>query len=638
MMRTSSPRLTSLVLPACLLAFIAGCGDSAQPTDPSASGSGHSAAADGTGAGQDGGAAVAEMQTLFESEATVSDPKLKDNLERRNAATDGWPSELLHDHAKHQMKDFFKVVLDLDKPTKKLQPFLADDFSGTHALRPGDLEDAYADNQMSVKRPAALASTMLSADDFAKQIENFRAPFAGSDKTHADLKIVSVDRVDDLLFSTKLLVQSHGRRDGAALQTNVEWRVHWRGKPEDEHPLIRSIEVLHYEEFSAPQALFADLTGHVFGEHPFMLEEFQRGAGELYRQKDRLTGNSYMGWQGIAVGDINNDGLEDLYVCQPGGLPNRLFLKQADGSTREVAAEWGVAFMDNSRAALLLDFDNDGNLDLAISMGPNVAVLYNNGRQFGHFTPLTCPGTAFVHSITATDIDGDGDLEIYACRYNRHSEAGSLGGGLPVPYHDANNGGRNILFLNEGRNNPASPGKFRDATVEFGLDRNNLKFSLAAIWEDFDNDGDTDLYVTNDFGRNNYYRNEGGRFEDVADEVGLGELAASMGASAADFDQDGDVDIYLSNMFSSAGLRIVTQDDKFMTEDRDRTGDFISHARGNFLLENTGDGKFKDITDDAGVSLGRWTWGARFVDFNNDGFDDLYVPNGFITGPDTGDL
>jgi len=55
-------------------------------------------------------------------------------------------------------------------------------------------------------------------------------------------------------------------------------------------------------------------------------------------------------------------------------------------------------------------------------------------------------------------------------------------------------------------------------------------------------------------------------------------------------------------------------------------------------LENTGDGKFKDVTDEAGVSLGRWTWGARFVDFNNDGYDDLYVPNGFITGPDAGDL
>lgn len=626
MMRTSSPHLAALFLP--ILALFASCGDPAEPSDPGATGNGEEAAAN-----------EPEVKALFEhQEAAVTDEIVKDNLDRRSAVTDGWPSEQLHDHAKHQLKDFFKGVLKLDKSPSKLESFLAKDFSGTHELRPAKLETVFSDNEMSVKRATELSESVLAAADFGKQIDSFRQPFEGADHLKADLKIVSVDRVDDETFSTKVLIQSHGRRNGAAVQTNVEWRVHWCGLPEDEHPLMRSIDVLHYEEFTAPQALFADHTGHVFGEHDFMQGEFLRGAGELYRHKDRLAGNSYMGWQGLAVGDVNNDGLEDLYVCQPGGLPNRLFLKQADGSTKEAGAQWNVNFMDNSRGALLLDFDNDGNLDIAISMGPNVAVLYNNGKRFGHFTPLSCPGSAFVHSLTATDVDGDGDLEIYACRYNRHSEAGSLGGGLPVPYHDANNGGRNILFLNEGRNNPASPGKFRDATIELGLDRNNLKFSLAAIWEDFDNDGDVDLYVTNDFGRNNYYRNEGGRFTDVADEIGLGELAASMGASAADYDQDGDVDIYLSNMFSSAGLRIVTQDDKFMKDERNRSADFISHARGNFLLENNGDGTFKDVTDDAGVSLGRWTWGARFVDFNNDGFDDLYVPNGFITGPDTGDL
>lgn len=629
MMRTSSPHSTvSWAALLGLALLVPSCGDSAKTTDTIVSENPN------TADGQSG-----ELKTLFESQEVAVNATVKDNLERRNAVNDGWPSELLHDTAKHQLKDLFHDLLDLNKATADLHHFLADDYSGCNELRPAGLKEVFSDSDMKVMRPDALATALLPAADFDQQCSNFRKPFTGADHLKADLKIVSVDREGDETFSTKMLVQAHGRRDGAALQTNIEWRVQWRGLPEDEHPKIRSIVVLSYEEFSAPQAMFADLTGHAFGEHEFFLSEFQRGAGDLYRQKDRLTGNSYMGWQGIAVGDVNNDGMEDLYVCQPGGLPNRLFLKQADGTTKEVAKEWEVAYMDNSRAALILDFDNDGNLDLAVSMGPGIAVKYNNGKGiFGQLTLLSCPGSAFVHSISATDIDQDGDLEIYACRYNRHSEAGSLGGGLPVPYHDANNGGRNILFLNEGRANPMSVGRFRDATVEYGLDVHNLKFSLASIWEDFDNDGDTDLYVTNDFGRNNYYRNDDGRYTDVADEIGLGELAASMGASAADFDQDGDVDIYLSNMFSSAGLRIVTQDDKFMSEERDRSKDFISHARGNFLLENSGDGKFKDVTDSAGVSLGRWTWGARFVDFNNDGFDDLYVPNGFITGPDTGDL
>jgi hypothetical protein len=629
------PRKTSPFEPmcrffsACLLIAITSCGNADSETH--SGGNGSSQASDTSGS-----------SILFEERKIALDANIQDNLARRNAETDGWPSELLHDNAKHEIKDFLHVLLDLEEPIASVDQFLAAGFAGSHRLRPEGLKEIYSDSRMKVLRPELLSTTLHPASEFSARCEELRAVFEGADHLHADLKIISVDREGEDAFSTHALIQAFGRRNGAAIQSNMDWRIHWSGKAvKDDHCLMTGIDVLSYEEFQAPKALLADITGEVFGQHDFFKDEFLLGAGELYRHKDRLSGNSYMGWQGLAIGDINGDGLEDVYVCQPGGLPNRLFLKQADGSTVEAAAEAGIAFMDNSRSALLLDFDNDGSLDLAVSMGPNVAVFYNNGRgQFRNstFTPLTCGGTAFVHSISAVDIDGDGDLEIYACRYNRNSEAGSLGGGLPVPYHDANNGGRNILFLNNGRANPASPGRFQDATSIFGLNKNNSKFSLAAIWEDFDQDGDTDLYVTNDFGKNNFYRNDGGRFVDVADEIGLGELAASMGATAADFDLDGDVDIYLSNMFSSAGLRIVTQKDKFMSDDRNRTEDFISHARGNFMLENTGDGKFKDVTDEAGVSLGRWTWGARFVDFNNDGYDDLYVPNGFITGPDTGDL
>ncbi|MCH7813967.1 MAG: VCBS repeat-containing protein, partial [Planctomycetes bacterium] len=170
------------------------------------------------------------------------------------------------------------------------------------------------------------------------------------------------------------------------------------------------------------------------------------------------------------------------------------------------------------------------------------------------------------------------------------------------------------------------------------LAANNARFSLAASWFDYDGDGDSDLYVANDFGPNGLYRNDGGRFVEVAAQAGAEDQAAGMGVTFADFDLDGDVDLYVSNMFSSAGQRIAFQP-RFMS---DRApSDLLGvrrHALGNTLLANRGDGTFEDVSDRTGVRMGRWAWGAMFVDLNNDAYDDLVVPNGFLTNRVKDDL
>jgi len=189
----------------------------------------------------------------------------------------------------------------------------------------------------------------------------------------------------------------------------------------------------------------------------------------------------------------------------------------------------------------------------------------------------------------------------------------------------------NILFRND-------DGEFVDATAELGLDDNNTKFSLASIWEDFDGDGDLDLYVSNDYGRNNLYRNDGGHFHDVAMEVGADDMAAGMGVTVSDADGDGDMDVYVTNMFSSAGLRIAGQDHQFMQGSDEVRAKYQRHARGNTLLANRGDGTFEDVTLASGAAVAGWSWGSQFLDLNNDGLEDVYAPNGFLTNPDTGDL
>ena len=147
-----------------------------------------------------------------------------------------------------------------------------------------------------------------------------------------------------------------------------------------------------------------------------------------------------------------------------------------------------------------------------------------------------------------------------------------------------------------------------------------------------------DLYVANDFGgRNNLYRNVGGRFVDVAPSNGTQDQAFSMSASWGDYNQDGRMDLYVGNMFSSAGNRI-TFIDKFMKNRPDMKAMAQRFARGNTLFKNQGNGNFTDVSTDAAITVGRWAWSSQFLDINNDGLEDVFVANGYITTDDTGDL
>ena len=229
-------------------------------------------------------------------------------------------------------------------------------------------------------------------------------------------------------------------------------------------------------------------------------------------------------------------------------------------------------------------------------------------------------------AVAAADYDEDGLLDLYVCGYQPPLDI------LPTPYHDALNGAKNALYKNRGKL------RFENYTRSTGLDVDNGRFSFAATWIDYDDDGDQDLYVANDFGRNNLFMNEEGRFVDVAGEAGVEDMAAGMGISWSDYDADGDMDLYVSNMFSSAGNRIAYQRQFQVDSTEDTRSAFQRHARGNSLFANQGDGSFLDATESSGTWMGRWAWGAQFVDFDNDGREDIFVPNGFMTNERTNDL
>lgn len=565
-------------------------------------------------------------QTLIQGNIFVAEG-VAENLQFVDPAAAGWRTEVLHDAAKAGLKDFLGWV----GHGKHLpEGALAEDFRCS-ILRPDKLQLAFQDASITVRHANGNGQLPFDKQNVLAAAHSLQLVFESGLLRDDFFKIISVELSGGRSFRTEFLYHAAITADPFVTQVNLEGEAVWVVGASDEEVQLQSLNITHYEELATPRPAFEEITTSVFAKTPRWRPEMMVGVELMVNRVDRLIGRSFVGSQGLAIGDIDNDGLDDIYIPQQGGLGNRLYHHLADGTVEEISAKAMVDFLDNTRGALFADMDNDGDQDLVVTVRANILIAYNDGKGvFDTRKVLRYSDAADIYSITVADPDGDGDLDIYACRY----VTGGLVGGVPTPYHDANNGATNFFWRNEGHR------EWREVAAEVGLDQNNNKFSLGACWEDIDNDGDLDLYVANDFGRNNLYINDGsGHFTDEAVARGADDIGAAMGVSMSDVDLDGDMDILVTNMFSSAGRRIATQEDRFMDgAAKEVHADYIRHARGNTLLLNNGDGTYEDATDDSGVAIGGWAWGAQFVDINNDGFDDVYSPNGFLTNKGEEDL
>ena len=221
-------------------------------------------------------------------------------------------------------------------------------------------------------------------------------------------------------------------------------------------------------------------------------------------------------------------------------------------------------------------------------------------------------------SIAMADYDRDGFLDVYLCNYSYFIGTSEDKGGSPNPYHDARNGPPSVLLRNDHGK------RFVDVTAEAGLDQNNNRFSFAAAWADYDDDGWPDLLVANDFGRKNLYHNEGLRsgkvtFRDVTARAGVEDHGAGMSAAWVDYDDDGRLDIYTGNMWSANGRRITSEPGFMPDAPAEIKSLYQRHARGNSLFRNRGDGSFEDVTLEARAEMGRWAWCSDTLDFDRDG-------------------
>jgi enediyne biosynthesis protein E4 len=325
---------------------------------------------------------------------------------------------------------------------------------------------------------------------------------------------------------------------------------------------------------------------------------------------------------GVALFDYDGDGRLDIYFATTRNLPldaptrsqgNRLYRNRGDGTFEDVTDRAGVGFRGFCHGVAVGDINRDGFPDLYLTnLGPNVLYLNNGDGTFRDATAnsgLECP--LWSSGAAMLDYDNDGHLDLYVSCYGQWTYDGdhpfcgdpekkirTYCSPLSIPPQ------RHFLFRNRG------DGTFEDKTEAAGILRRDGR-GMGVVAADVDRDGWTDLFVANDLCPNFLFLNRGdGTFEDAGEVSGAacseaGEIQAGMGVDAEDINGDGFPEL------------------------------FVTHFRNeyNTLYRNLGAGNFQDITASAGIlqeSLAEVGWGCALVDFDNDGWPDIFVANGHV--------
>ena len=549
-----------------------------------------------------------------------------------------WDAEEYQDRTAQQLE---RIASALTESDTELDSLLAEGFALTPLRPPSDHArveyDQLGTRVLQWTSKALPAPQPANVEALSQALTDLRSAWPQDAKEpRLKLKQFRIEPAkDEIISQVSYRAFAKGNKEG--LQQTATWSCGWTIERESERlPLLRWIRLDQLEEVQVAvndgEPLLTDATESLLGALPSYQEQLRFGANHWITRYPMLKHRFH---HGLAIGDVDGDCAEDIYVCQPEGLPNLLYLRKPDGSVREAANEAGIDCLDASRSALLVDLDNDGDQDLALLTLVSLVIFENLGaddavrfQQRGLF-----PREGRLTSLCAADYDRDGLIDLYLCGYSGPVERGRLSD--PVPMHDAINGGENALFKNQGDL------KFEDVTAEVGLTVNSTRWSFAASWEDYDNDGDLDLYVANDYGRNSLYRqdrNENGAiaFVDAAGEAGVEDMSFGMGVSWGDPDRNGWFDVHISNMWSAAGLRTTYQRNfkrDVANVDNAHVEAYRYLAVGNSLFQNRGDGNFDYVSHDSGVLRGLWSWSCNFADLNNDGWEDLLIANGFLSGP-----
>lgn len=321
----------------------------------------------------------------------------------------------------------------------------------------------------------------------------------------------------------------------------------------------------------------------------------------------------------VSIVDFDNDGWNDIYFTNSKtGSMNALYHNLHNGKFKDVANEMGLSDLNEkgtgvSMGAVWADYDNDGYKDLLLYKWGRPELFHNiDGKKFVNVTTGSgLPAWVNANCAIWFDFNNDGLPDIFIGGY--FSEKYDLENLtttkiMPESFRYANNGGRNYLLENMGN------GKFKDVTEQYGL--TSTKWTLAAASADFNGDGYPDLFVANDYNVNELYINKNGKkFTEMGRQSGIGNIPKSgMSVSFGDIDNSGLLGIYNTTITENG---VLIQDNNYWQPENQQT--------------DNASPRFVNLAQLAGINNAGWSYGSQFGDFNNDGYMDLYVANGFIS-------
>jgi hypothetical protein len=321
----------------------------------------------------------------------------------------------------------------------------------------------------------------------------------------------------------------------------------------------------------------------------------------------------------VSIVDFDRDGWQDVYVTNSAiGSRNALYRNNGNGTFTDVAADVGLADVNQagtgvSMGAVWGDYDNDGYEDVFLYKYGRPELFHNDaGKTFTRVSDRAgLPSWVNANAAVWFDYDRDGRLDLFVAGYWRenidlwHLKTTRI---MPESFEYAENGGRKYLFHNLG------DGRFEETSVALGIRSHRWTLAVAAA-DLVGDDGYPDLFLSNDYGVSELYENRGGRaFVEVGRETGVGRTPKSgMNAAFGDVFNDGRLSIYKTNI-SEPGV-LVQANDLWVPQG---SADGVAPA-------------YRDLAASMGVDLGGWSWGAAFGDLNNDGRQDLYLANGYIS-------